>query len=87
MGAELAVEIGRLAVETGVFPLIEVVDGRYRITEEVKAFRPLKDYLKIQGRFRHLTKDMIDDMEARIQFEYRRIQKKVQMSEEERDGT
>ena len=30
-----AIWIGRLAVETGVFPLYEVVNGRYRITQEV----------------------------------------------------
>ncbi len=30
-----AIWIGRLAVETGVFPLYEVVDGKYRITHEI----------------------------------------------------
>ena len=51
---DLSVRMGRLAVETGVFPLYEVVDGRYRLTVEVPKIRPVKDYLKPQGRFRHL---------------------------------
>ncbi|MEO0052776.1 MAG: pyruvate ferredoxin oxidoreductase, partial [candidate division WOR-3 bacterium] len=44
----------RLAVETGVFPLYEVVNGKYRLTVEIPKLRPVTDYLKPQGRFRHL---------------------------------
>ena len=51
---DLSVRLGRLAVETGVFPLYEVVNGRYRLTVEVPKMRPVQDYLKLQGRFRHL---------------------------------
>ena len=86
MRPELAGQIGRLAVETGVFPLYEVVNGRYRITHEIEDFRPIRDYLKVQGRFRHLTDDIIDEVEARIRREYKQLQSKVRISEEERDG-
>src|SRR5208337_3817485 len=51
---DLSVRLGRLAVETGVFPLYEVVDGKFRLTVEPPKLRPVKDYLKPQGRFRHL---------------------------------
>jgi len=51
---DLSVRMGRLAVETGVFPLFEVVNGRYHLTVEVPKLRPVNDYLKPQGRFRHL---------------------------------
>jgi pyruvate ferredoxin oxidoreductase beta subunit len=51
---DLSVRLGRLAVETGVFPLFEVVNGKYRLTVEVPKMRPVQDYLKPQGRFRHL---------------------------------
>ena len=51
---DLSVRMGRLAVETGVFPLYEVVNGRYHLTVEVPKLRPVNDYLKPQGRFRHL---------------------------------
>ncbi|MBM4274632.1 MAG: pyruvate synthase subunit beta [Deltaproteobacteria bacterium] len=51
---ELSVRLGRLAVETGVFPLYEVENGRYRLTVEPPKLRPVNDYLKPQGRFRHL---------------------------------
>jgi pyruvate ferredoxin oxidoreductase beta subunit len=83
MRTELAIEIGRIAVETGVFPLYEVEDGRYRITEPTPELRPLKDYLKPQGRFRHLTDDLIAKSEKRIHKEYRRLEAKVRMTAEE----
>jgi pyruvate ferredoxin oxidoreductase beta subunit len=41
-------------VETGVFPLFEVENGKYRLTVEPPKLRPVQDYLKPQGRFRHL---------------------------------
>jgi len=82
MRPELAIQIGRLAVETGVFPLYEVVNGQYRITEEIKEFRPLRDYLKPQGRFRHLSDALIDSSEQRVQKEYARLAAKAVMVKE-----
>ncbi|MEJ5330564.1 MAG: thiamine pyrophosphate-dependent enzyme [Desulfobaccales bacterium] len=57
---DLSVRLGRLAVETGVFPLYEVVNGRYRLTVQPPKLRPVIDYLKPQGRFRHLRKPELD---------------------------
>ncbi|MCP4678454.1 MAG: pyruvate synthase subunit beta [Deltaproteobacteria bacterium] len=81
MRPELAVQIGRLAVEAGVFPLYEVVNGKYRITHEVDNFRSIRDYLKPQGRFRHLTDDIIDEVEERIHREYARLVAKTKLTE------
>lgn len=49
-----AVEIGRLAVRTGVWPLKEYVDGRVVHTREPHPRLPVAAYLEKQGRFRHL---------------------------------
>ncbi len=54
------VEIMKLASDTGIFPLWEVVDGdleNMRITYKPKQFKPVEEYLKPQGRFRHLLKN------------------------------
>ena len=51
---ELSVEIGRLAVQTGVWPLKEFIDGEVRHTKIPKQRKPVEAYLKLQGRFRHL---------------------------------
>ncbi len=67
----------RLAVETGVFPLYEVIDGQYKMSLDLPRLKPLKDYLKIQGRFRHLSDDMIAQIQARVELEYQKILEKV----------
>ena len=78
---ELSIKAGRLAVETGVFPLYEVEHGRYRFTGKIEKLRPVKEYLKIQGRFRHLSDEMIDTIQKRVIKEYETLKKKVEMTE------
>ena len=68
-----AIWIGRLAVETGVFPLYEVEDGKYKITQEVDELRPVEEYLKPQGRFRHLTPEMIETIQERVTQDYKKL--------------
>ena len=50
---QLSVEIGRLAVRTGMWPLKEYVDGKV-IHSRIKARAPVEEYLRLQGRFAHL---------------------------------
>jgi pyruvate ferredoxin oxidoreductase beta subunit len=62
------VEIGRLAVKTGVWPLKEYADGKVVHTHVPHSRLPVEEYLKIQGRFRHLFEPARDEATlARIQ--------------------
>lgn len=68
------IEIARLAVETCVFPLWEAVDGEYTLSVPSKAIalkperqKPVKDYLKTQGRFRHLFTPEFEHVINKIQ--------------------
>ena len=70
---DLSIKLGRLAVETGVFPLYEVEKGRYRLSMDFPKLRPIKEYLKPQGRFRHLTDSMIEEIEKQIHLEYQEL--------------
>lgn len=54
--AENLMEICKLAVETCVWPLYEVIDGEWKLSYEPKKKLPVEDYLKPQGRFSHLFK-------------------------------
>ncbi|MFH0788548.1 MAG: pyruvate synthase subunit PorB [Pseudomonadota bacterium] len=72
-----AIRYGRLAVETGFFPLYEVEHGRYRITIDFPDLRPVNDYLQGQGRFRHLTPETIAKIQERIKEEYTSLKAKV----------
>jgi pyruvate ferredoxin oxidoreductase beta subunit len=56
-----SVEIGRLAVRTGMFPLKEYADGETVHTRVPRPRQPVEEYLKTQGRFRHLFEPRRDD--------------------------
>jgi len=74
---ELSIKLGRLAVETGVFPLYEVERGQYRLSVDFPKLKPIKEYLKPQGRFRHLTDGMIEEIEKRVRQEYEQLRAKA----------
>jgi pyruvate ferredoxin oxidoreductase beta subunit len=65
------VEIGRLAVRTGIFPLKEYENGRVVHTKVRKPRLPVEEYLKLQGRFAHLfepvrQQPILDEIQARV---------------------
>ena len=67
-GEHLGVTIARLAVETCIFPLYEVENGRvFTITKNVKKRKPIEEYLKLQGRFKHLFRPGFEETIAEMQ--------------------
>jgi pyruvate ferredoxin oxidoreductase beta subunit len=55
------VDIGRLAVKTGVWPLREYAEGRVTHTRLPRPRLPVEEYLRTQGRFRHLFEPRRND--------------------------
>jgi pyruvate ferredoxin oxidoreductase beta subunit len=58
--SEKTIELSRLAVQTGVFILWELEGGDMRnikINKKLPNRKPVLEYLKLQGRFRHIVKD------------------------------
>ncbi len=74
---DLTISIGRLAVETGIFPLYEVENGRYRLSVAIAKLRPVTDYLKLQGRFRHLSEDTVSEIQRKVDMEYAKLMEKM----------
>jgi pyruvate ferredoxin oxidoreductase beta subunit len=72
------IEMTRLAVETCFWPLVEVEEGRWSITFRPKKKKPLLDFLKPQGRFRHLLEGqnlkMIEEMQREVDENWRRLE-------------
>ncbi len=54
-------EIGRLAVQTGIWPLKEYANGRVTHTRIPRERPPVEEYLRLQGRFAHLFEPRQDD--------------------------
>jgi len=74
---DLTIRIGRLAVETGVFPLYEVEEGKYKLNFDFPELKPITDYMKLQGRFRHLSQDIIAKIQERVTAEYAALKEKA----------
>ncbi len=68
------IRISRLAVESRVFPLYEVESGeKYAINVRPKREVPVREYLKLQGRFSHLTEEDIEFIQENVDREWERL--------------
>jgi pyruvate ferredoxin oxidoreductase beta subunit len=72
--------MGRLATETGMFPVYEVIDGKYKISVDFEKLRPVSEYLKLQGRFRHLKEKEINFIQERVIQEFEHLKKLEKLS-------
>ena len=67
----LSADIGKLAVQTGVWPLKEYVDGKVQHTKLPHPRKPIEEYLIKQGRFRHLfeperNSDLLKQLQSKV---------------------
>lgn len=77
---EKVVELSRLAVRARVFPLLEIENGeRYTLNVNPDAV-PVREYLKAQGRFAHLTEEGIEQIQSNVDQEWRRLLKRTEFS-------
>lgn len=82
-----SIELTKLAVETCIFPLWEAVNGEYQLSTPSKVIalapqkkKPVKEYLQMQGRFRHLftpkNEKMIEEIQQTTDQKWNRVLKK-----------
>ncbi|MFC1860513.1 pyruvate synthase subunit PorB [Chloroflexota bacterium] len=74
---DLSIKIGRLAVQTGIFPLYEIENGKYKLNVKTPKLKPVQDYLKLQGRFRHLSEEIITEIQNRVDKHYTTLMEKI----------
>lgn len=80
--SENSVYIGRLATETGVFPLYEIENGKLKLNYDPPTLRPVEEYLKWQPRFRHLSKEDIEYIQARVKKEFEDLRRRAKFDAE-----
>jgi len=72
---DLTIRLARLAVETCVFPLVEIEAGAPpRLSYTPPSPRPVAEYLAAQGRFAHLTPGAIASIQQVVEQEWARLQ-------------
>jgi len=74
------IAVGKLATETGVFPLYEIENGQYRLNVEPPKLKPVEEYLKVQGRFRHLSPGEIARIQEKVYKDYALLKEKAARS-------
>ena len=68
-----SIKVARLSVESGLWPLYEVLEGQFRLTYKPRELKPVSDALMIQGRFRHLTEDELNTIQVKTMNEWERL--------------
>ncbi len=76
--SELTVKLSRLAVRSRIFPLYEIENGTYTVQEESsKNNVPVREYLRLQGRFSHLKNPEIENIQKSVDEQWDRLQKRA----------
>jgi pyruvate ferredoxin oxidoreductase beta subunit/oxalate oxidoreductase subunit beta len=70
---KLSMEMGKLAVETGMWSLYEWEDGQYKYTHVPKKYKPVGEYMKLQNRFKHLKEEHIAKMQVFVDQKIARV--------------
>jgi len=72
-----ALGTARAAVECGAYPLVEIEDGvRYTLNHPQRT-RPVADYLALQRRYRHLSAEQTQALQAEVDEGWARLQRRV----------
>lgn len=75
--SEMSVKIARMAVQTNIFPLYEVEDGlRYTINYKPKEYL-VREYFKLQGRFKHLTDQDLGQIQQMVNEDWELLLRKA----------
>jgi pyruvate/2-oxoacid:ferredoxin oxidoreductase beta subunit len=74
-----AVKLARMVVQNGIFPVYEVENGeKYTQTVKVREKKPIDDYFKLQGRFRHLKPEHLTAIQAEVDRNWAKFLKKCE---------
>lgn len=70
-----AVKLGKLGFQTNIYPLFEIENGIITLNKRNENPKPVEEFLKLQGRFKHLKPEHIKEIQARVNSEYEKLVK------------
>lgn len=77
--SDQTIALAKAVVDSGLWYLAEYEDGEFHLNRNPKTFTPVKDYLKAQGRFKHLTDEDIEVITAQRDSKWEMIRRKWQV--------
>jgi len=73
---EDTIKLARMVVQNANFPLYEIENGeKYNLNIKLREKKPIEDYLRLQGRFRHLSEKEIIYMQEEVDKKWERLLK------------
>jgi pyruvate ferredoxin oxidoreductase beta subunit len=79
-----SIQIGKLAVQTGFWPLYEVIEGKFVLSKnsskylDPKKRKPIIEYLNTQKRFKNISDEDIERHKSYIENQWKQIQKRIE---------
>ena len=73
--SNITLEISRLAFKTNTYPLYEIENGTVKITKKPAEKVPVERYLMLQGRFKHLNKQEIKEIQEHVDKQWNKLLK------------
>lgn len=73
----LTIEVAKTAVQTGAWILMEIENGSTTLDRKLDKLKPVDAYLKLQGRFKHITDTDIKNIQEDINTNITRLKQKI----------
>jgi len=73
----LTIEVAKTAVQTGAWVLMEIENGETTLNRKLDKLKPIDTYLKLQGRFKHITETDIKNIQEDIDNSIIRLKQKI----------
>jgi len=74
--SNITIDLAKQAVDCGLWYLAEYEDGEFKLNRNPKEFSSVEDYLKVQGRFKHLKDEHIEVIKAHRDKKWEKMRKR-----------
>ena len=78
------IKVSKLAVQTGYWPLYEVIDGKMELSRNSRKYldedkrKPVEEYLNAQKRFQHVSEEQVEQYRQYVKSLWRHISQRLQ---------
>lgn len=73
---DITVALGKEVVDTGLWPLMEYLDGEFILNKNPGSFSSVRDHIKKQGRFKHLKEEDLAEIERQRDLHWEELRRK-----------
>jgi len=73
--SNISIDLLKLAYKSKITPLYEIEDGKLKFTRKPKKTIPVNRYLNLQGRFKHLNKSEIKEIQKHVDERFAKLEK------------